>query len=135
MKNQIAKHTASNLTKHTAPHAKPITVKHVMVLDTNDGAFIDASVKVKPHKTDDRKLVLKCTDGKRLLNAAKQMGLTLCGPMQKGAKHWIAFCWKQQFGAALLAQQGMSGGMLSTPSTASLKGAPAYTLTGKKGGK
>lgn len=88
----------------------PIKVKHVMLLDTGDGAFIDESVKVKPHKTDDAKLAVKCTDLTRLFDALERMGLTLVGPPVKGAKHYIAFVWKKGFGDALLSQGAMAEG-------------------------
>lgn len=97
-KQQIAQHTT------TAPVQKPVTLKHIMLLDTGDGAFTDESVKVKPCKGDDRKLVLKCTDPQRLLDAAKRMGLALAGKPTQGTKHFILFVWKQDFGLKLNAQ-------------------------------
>lgn len=118
----VAKTTTGALAKGGAAQ-KPIKVKHVMLLDTGDGAFTDQSVKVKPCRGDDRKLVLKCTDPQRLLDAAKRMGLALAGAPTKGAKHWILFVWKAQFGEKLLSQ-GAAGGMLDAGMTA--KPVPAF---------
>lgn len=62
-------------------------VKEVILLDLNDGAFTDNSVKVKPHKGG-AGVVLKCTSQTRLLKALAQA----CIPAKvvKGKKHWVA---------------------------------------------
>ena len=76
---------------HAAPKQAP-KVKAV-ILDTGDGCTTDASVKVKPHKTDHRKVVLKCVSPQRLAAAAAAMKLKPCGPLIKGSKHFILICW------------------------------------------
>lgn len=88
------------LAKPQQTYAAPPTIKCV-VMDTHDGAFTDESVKIKPHKTDARKVVLKCTDPHRLAKAVAQMGVKACGPMIKGAKHYIVVAWKDSLQKAL----------------------------------
>lgn len=131
---QMAKANGGAVQAHGAH--KGITLKQVMILDTGDGAFIDASVKVKPHKTNPNQLVLKCTDQKRLVEAAKRMGLTLIGMPQRGSKHWIAFVWKQGFGDALALQGQQAGGMLGAPTAKAVPVGYAHAkqLVAKKGG-
>lgn len=80
---------------------KGLKVKHVMLLDTGDGAFTDHSIKVKPHNTDPSILVFKCTKKARLLQAMKDAGLKPITKIIKGSKHWIAFVGAQEFGLAL----------------------------------
>lgn len=132
--SKLTKYTGGTMAKATngaalAKHGahKPITVKHVMLLDTGDGAYIDASVKVKPHKTDDRKLVLKCTDLQRLTDAAQRMGLNLCGLPRHGNKHWIAFVWKSGFGEALALQAQQAAGMLPAKQATTVPAAKQLT--------
>lgn len=116
-KANIAKHSPTATSKF-----KPIIAKQVMILDTNDGAFTDSSVKVKPCKGDDRKLVLKCTDMKRLVETLKRLNLALAAKPTKGSKHFIAFVWKNEMGIALAAQQAMAG-VLSGTSSKQIAGA------------
>lgn len=131
--HNLTKTTAQQMTKHTAAPAKLPTLKQVMVLDTNDGAFIDESVKVKPHKTDARILVLKCTDPKRLVDAAKAMGLALAGIPVKGTKHFILFVWKDSFGLAL-GNKVEKGHVLVTQTGAQQVTAPKHKALAAKGG-
>jgi len=87
----------------------PIKVKHVMLLDCGDGAYVDASVKVKPHVSDPNKLAVKCVDLARLLDALKRMGLKLAGPLVRGGKHHIAIVYKADLADALLLGGGGAG--------------------------
>lgn len=115
--NKLAKiENTKALTNHIPAGQKPITVKHVMLLDTGDGAFTDDSVKTKPFKGDDRKLMLKCVDAKRLLSALQRLGLPAASPVIRGGKHFMVAVWKKDFASALTAQQhaqlGFSGSKL-----------------------
>lgn len=101
---KLAKFQNAHLAKPYAAPAKPITLKQVAILDTGDGAYIDQSVKVKPHRKDARKLVLKCVDLKRLTAAVTGLKLTPCGAPVRGSKHWVVIVWKTGFSDALLAQ-------------------------------
>lgn len=118
-KKSLTKKSCGPLTTPGAPHG--IKIKHVMLLDTGDGAYTDQSVKVKPHKSNPKKLCLKCTDAKRLLDAVKRMGLTVCSPMIRGSKHFILFVWKNEFGDLMLSQGHAAMPALPAPTAKPVK--------------
>jgi len=94
---------------------KGLKIKHVMLLDTGDGSFTDANIKVKPHTSNPALLVFKCVSKKRLLEAMKSAGLTSLTKITKGSKHWIACIGAQDFGLALAS--GNHGFALPTTNT------------------
>ena len=92
MTNAIQKFKASPSALAAKAAAKAIqkncVIKKIMLLELDDGAFTDDSVKVKPHKGGIG-IVLKCTCRDRLLLAVSAAKIP--AKIVKGSKHWIAF--------------------------------------------
>lgn len=96
----VAAHT---IAKHAAkPNAapQPLKLKQVLIIDSGDGAFTDASVKVKPADGNPAQMVFKCIDKARLLMQLAASGIK---PIKvvKGTKHYIAFVHATDVTAAL----------------------------------
>lgn len=109
-----------------------VQLKQVLLLDVGDGAFIDHSVKIKPHKTNPHKLAIKCTNGPRLLKALQALGLKPCGAPIKGTKHYIVIVWKSAFDAAMLEAQTKAMGLEANNTATAV---PAKQLSTTKGVK
>lgn len=88
------------MAKDVKGRGKGLLVKHVMVLDTEDGAFTDDSVKVKPDRKDPSRVVFKCVDAGRLLTALSRAGLC-AARVVRGRKHYVAWVDAQEFQTAL----------------------------------
>lgn len=86
----VAAHTVAKHTTKPSAAPQPLKLKQVLIIDSGDGAFTDASVKVKPADGNPAQMVFKCTDKARLLTQLAASGIT---PIKvvKGSKHFIAF--------------------------------------------
>lgn len=77
-------------------------IKQVMIADMQDGAPIDASIKIKPNRNG-LGLVLKCVDKGRLIAGLAQAGVDYrLVRIVRGQKHWIAFLEDQMHTSALV---------------------------------
>ena len=97
--NMLTKSNHNAIATNTNKPCKGIKVKKVLLIDSGDGCFTDASVKVKEYRGDASRMVLKCTSYKRLMQALADAGLK--GKVIKGNKHYIAFVGTEELQHAL----------------------------------
>jgi len=68
-----------------------LALKSCFIADLGDGAYLDASIKIKPNRSGPG-FVMKCTDRERLLAGLAKADIDpRLVRVERGRKHWIAF--------------------------------------------